>query len=491
MLPNKLLLVSILFISAALIMFGSIIIHNNYIQQIDPVLFVATIVFTVYSIMILLKEYFNHELVSPLSLYSFLMLIHFALPSLFVMMDVVDVAYAYNKDYFRPSLLFILISFALFHLGDIVASRLHGKALLKTQSVVDKWDSGRVVIVLTVMIAIAITARIYVISKGGYFQISRAVMGDLEGPFYATIMMAENLNYYAIIIACIYYFTVSDHKIDKNKWLRFIVIFVLAEFIYWLPTGRKENTILTLIIPYMIRYLITNRLPSKTILISLLLFIVLLFPTAHYYRSAMSIRENSTMSLTETIKESVSEGASLGKKEADFSSRLMMRLNLIEPVAATFRMIDNDLWDITYGNSYYSIFVIVIPRAIWPEKPSFNFGNEFGHYAGFLHYSDRKTAISLTYFGEAVLNFGWAGAVVFFAYGMFYGYFYRKARDMGSASILYYTVLLQVIMFIGGNFILYYGGLIKIFILMYALNYFMLNKKKAYKHTADEGIWAR
>jgi hypothetical protein len=115
-----------------------------------------------------------------------------------------------------------------------------------------------------------------------------------------------------------------------------------------------------------------------------------------------------------------------------------------------------------WGRTYADFFVGLIPRAVWPDKPYFHYGTEFGHRSGMLDESDDATSISVTLFGEAFMNFGVAGTFVAGGIGYIFGIIYAAFRRRRSPDALFlYLTSLPVVFYVGGTFVLYFLGLAK------------------------------
>lgn len=75
------------------------------------------------------------------------------------------------------------------------------------------------------------------------------------------------------------------------------------------------------------------------------------------------------------------------------------------------------------GETYESAVYILIPRILWPDKPTINTGNSFGHRYFILHENDLTTALNLPWIIEAYANFGVEGIVVVFTLlGIMFGF---------------------------------------------------------------------
>ncbi|MEY4281685.1 MAG: hypothetical protein RLZ39_1097 [Bacteroidota bacterium] len=61
------------------------------------------------------------------------------------------------------------------------------------------------------------------------------------------------------------------------------------------------------------------------------------------------------------------------------------------------------------GESYFPIFTKFIPRFIWPDKPTENMGQEFGHRYGILAWDNLTTSMNTPVVAEAYMNFGEIG----------------------------------------------------------------------------------
>lgn len=64
------------------------------------------------------------------------------------------------------------------------------------------------------------------------------------------------------------------------------------------------------------------------------------------------------------------------------------------------------------GHSYSNLFLNVIPRALWPEKPTEKYGNEFGRRYAFVKNDNYDTAINIPWLVESYANFGIPGILI-------------------------------------------------------------------------------
>lgn len=114
------------------------------------------------------------------------------------------------------------------------------------------------------------------------------------------------------------------------------------------------------------------------------------------------------------------------------------------------------------GESYRTLFSSLIPRVIWPDKPTKLVGQEFGHRYEILHPSDETTSINLPLLVEMYANFGRNGAL----FGMvLLGVFYRwlmdlvNRRELGYGMVVVSAIVMSRMLNIESDFSLTFGAL--------------------------------
>lgn len=115
------------------------------------------------------------------------------------------------------------------------------------------------------------------------------------------------------------------------------------------------------------------------------------------------------------------------------------------------------------GDTYKSLVGAVIPRLLWPDKPTKEIGQAFGHRYGYLRWSNLVTSINLPFLVEFYLNFGFIGVLVGM---MVVGAIYRTLDELVNhpdqdllTSLIGVIILVPLIM-LESDFSLTFGGLI-------------------------------
>jgi hypothetical protein len=400
---------------------------------------------------------------APSAIYAYLFALHFGLPALIVAAGQYEWENEVNRQYLVPALLYVAIAWLAFQVGH----RLAGEAMpaLRARAgeavPVFEWSAIRVVWACIALAVVGFAIRFYIIRSDAYFQVTRGQQGELEGPLFALVRMIELFPMYALCIAAIARWSpIGDRGLTRLFW-----VLLALEALYWIPTGRKEQSILAFLLPLIVRYLMTGRFLKLPGILAAAAALAVFFPVIHYYRVGLELGVFASGDIIGTL----SAGASLLEDSASQSDLspfevVLNRLSLIESVTACVRLIDSAEWAPFYGQSYADLVVGLVPRVLWPDKPGFHYGTEFGRAAGFIGGDDWLTSISVTFPGEAFLNFGWGGVAAMGVIGAVFGVLYRMHRisRRPRAWLLLYVIALPSVLYVGGTFALHFGGLAKL-----------------------------
>jgi hypothetical protein len=115
------------------------------------------------------------------------------------------------------------------------------------------------------------------------------------------------------------------------------------------------------------------------------------------------------------------------------------------------------------GQTYLSLIGAFVPRFLWPEKPTKELGQAFGHRYGYVGVNDTNTAVNLPFLVEFYLNFGMFGVVFgMMVVGIIYTLIARAVNNPGQDDLLSLAgiVLMIPLTNIESDFSLGFGGLI-------------------------------
>ncbi len=144
-----------------------------------------------------------------------------------------------------------------------------------------------------------------------------------------------------------------------------------------------------------------------------------------------------------------------------------------------------------YGKMYSYLLVTLIPRFVWPAKPSVNEANQFYQIAyGVTAEQDiNKVAIGVGVLTEAFISFGWLGVIgMMFLMGIFFDLYQRTLLQKTSGLFMSSLgiALLPQMLGIESQMAAYLGGIVQqvLFSLFILLPIIRLNKSRKRVHLA-------
>jgi hypothetical protein len=115
------------------------------------------------------------------------------------------------------------------------------------------------------------------------------------------------------------------------------------------------------------------------------------------------------------------------------------------------------------GYTYASLVGSFVPRVLWPDKPTKEVGQAFGHRYRYLYWTNVSTSINLPFLVEFYANFGAIGVIVGMA---IVGLIYRILDELVNhpeqdllASLIGVIILVPLLM-LESDFSLTFGGLV-------------------------------
>ncbi len=335
------------------------------------------------------------------------------------------------------------------------------------------WDFAKAPWVLLVVFLGGLAVKIINIWDGGYSHVTQNP-AFVASSFYSLIGLLNWLGYLALVISFIGYFhlkKIGDQRYICWRWLAYGIF--AFEILYGLPTCSKLLVIVPIVLYLIVRsYLV--KIEYRQIILWLIIIILFLFPFGRFCRAPVALQKYLTVSdsgIKVSNLDSLVSGSFL--KRIDQSTIFSKIVESKEPFS---------FWR---GKSLVNFFVTLgPPRFIWKDKPlSINaYGNEFGHRLGVVVPDDFQTSIGPTMVGDWYLNFGILGIIL----GMFlmgivfriiYEYFIKETKASLSGVLFYSIIWIQVIWGMEDWVSSVYAGLIKLFVIMLIVHFFLIKRR--------------
>ena len=159
-----------------------------------------------------------------------------------------------------------------------------------------------------------------------------------------------------------------------------------------------------------------------------------------------------------------------GEMTRELAYQSLSRLSLLTQAANVIEMTPATV-PYQNGKLYSYMAVTVIPRFLWPDKPSINEASEFYKTAYRLVPEDspRQVSIAVGVLTEGYINFGWLGALlIMFLIGLFFDYFQYTFHSETSGVLLESigVVLIPSLLLVESQLAQYLGGIIQQIILI-------------------------
>jgi hypothetical protein len=152
-------------------------------------------------------------------------------------------------------------------------------------------------------------------------------------------------------------------------------------------------------------------------------------------------------------------------KSSELASRTAERTSLLTQVAHVVEMCPSQV-PFQNGQTYYYLLVTLIPRFLWPEKPSVSEANQFYQVAfGLTDVRNlQSTSIAVGSLAEAYINFGWFGVVFIMLLIGVALRIYEEAFVGNQSNVLLLAIgaaLLPGFLAIEGQLAQYMGGMVQ------------------------------
>jgi len=374
----------------------------------------------------------------PLITFSLIYFLVFGLGALHASID--PLAYGSLFTDPLPGLLMALAGLPLLLLGYYWLPQ---GSVRKLASWFPEWNMGPAIGTAVVFLVIGAVALAQLFRPGTYFFYAAitqsttdlSVTGFFQGFFFIGLTMLS-------IIA----FSTGRKSLRLT-----VLVLAVAATIALLPTARRYWLLLiavAVVVPY---HFYRRPIPVKAIVGTILALVFLLYPIGQLYRNASLDALQSGPS--EVPRVAISMANSLSQMSpgeyVSFSMRAAFYRVNYALVLTRMEQVYPDQQDYLYGKTYLPGVTSLIPRYFWPDKPSFDYYNEFGRATGFLPSWDTTTVIFYSSVGELYLNFGILGLVIgMLVYGVLFKALYATVGESGrspSAVLLYSLVFLDLV----------------------------------------------
>jgi hypothetical protein len=155
----------------------------------------------------------------------------------------------------------------------------------------------------------------------------------------------------------------------------------------------------------------SGKFPVKLLLIPLLLYIFVAFPFVTASRLALQGGlQVSNYELAHATIDYLFSGQWLSDA-ADFNAIEPLGRGLLPYFALIVQQAGSTV-EFALGRTLEQGFELLVPRALYPDKPDMNIGNWTAQNFGVVSVTDDLTNISPTYMGEFYMNFGLSGVLI-------------------------------------------------------------------------------
>jgi hypothetical protein len=246
-----------------------------------------------------------------------------------------------------------------------------------------------------------------------------------------------------------------------------LLLSVFATLVVFFTIGNKTLTVTLLGLPLLAYYEVKRKLPKKTLLVIVLIFVFAIFPM---YNTVRQVDKNlDTSRRVDKALDLVSNWN--GDKYLDASLfAFLKRVTIVTSVAAIIS--DTGRWvDYRYGETLLLAPIgLFVPRFLWLDKPNIGIGDEFGSTFRLKGSMDHETDISPSMVGEFYWNFSIPGVVVgMWLLGLGYRWAYQRygaGSGFDPVRKAIYATLLPTALLLEGSVAIILVGLIKILIIL-------------------------
>lgn len=301
---------------------------------------------------------------------------------------------------------------------------------------------------------------------GGFWESAPYALG--EGGRQILIILTTLVPSVAFAILFRLYLRGESHRVDRLL----LMVFFLVRAVVGLSSGWLGTLVGVVIICIAIYIVEVRRLP-RWILAVTLIYVAFFQVGKGAMRSKYWYSEQQGGQVEKVIfwfdasverwGEALNDDS--GKELKSIGYQVLSRTSLL-PQAANVLELTPSKVPYQYGRLYSYLPITLIPRFVWPEKPSVNEANQFYqvNYNLTAEENLKNVSISVGYLTESYISFGWLGVIfIMFLFGVFYDFlescFLSESSGLLSQSIG--VSLLFPLLGIESQLAVYIGGLVQ------------------------------
>jgi len=364
------------------------------------------------------NKYFKKILSIPMMLFLMLLLVY-PLRSLFILLDpyhnIIPGVNDYSQEIFSYLLIYANISIFLFFLSFYL---LASKKILQVNILYDVNLS--VLYKKTHLFNFVLFIVIFYFSlemasqMSQYGQVQKSIMGGIN-IYYSLLFSFKS---YILVYFAFFYF---NYGIGKKFFFLIIFLTVLSSLI----SGSKSGLVFDLILLLLIYKNGSLKLKYSYMIIGFLL-LILTSIFANIIRFGNIILKDASL-----IEKITFVYNNMG---VDFFysalNTLTSRFHGIDSLFNLFLYTENS--DLFWGGTLKNFFIAFYPRIFWQDKPDIAMGIWFGHNV----FQRQDVTVAFWLPGEAFLNFGYAGVLLVFLYGLFVTFLDKKFHNNNNIFVL-------------------------------------------------------
>ncbi|KAA3649606.1 MAG: hypothetical protein DWP98_06735 [Bacteroidetes bacterium] len=279
-----------------------------------------------------------------------------------------------------------------------------------------------------------------------------------------------------IVFALYTIYLLRREKTFKIDLFHLIVItYLLAEFLLRLSTTLMAQVAILLVGGILAYYRERRKIPYLWLILALVIFIPL-YQARKYFRDSIRDENISGSELaigTEIIEKAFIEEQVKEEMIAYQTSRFNKEHNRFENLSFIAHVVYQHKTGnkpFLYGETFYWLPIVPIPRIIFPSKPENKMSTELATAYG-VRGMVSNASINFPMLIEGYINFGFKGMLVMaFLFGLAYKWFVMKfGAGIGDINLLMVINSIKHFIHAEGNITLVFGALIQIYLFWWVI----------------------